>query len=145
MTRAHQVRCAVSERYFPEQATRIHNFREVRSMTKHVAFIALAAAALAGCEQNRSVTAPAAAATSLEAQRVGRLEDGDRRGAVYTLTNQVAGNAVAVFDRAADGTLTAAATVATGGTGTGAGLGSPGAVLFGRDRRPLVTLKPRTS
>src|SRR2546427_2674932 len=34
------------------------------------------------------------------------------------------GNAVAVFTRAADGTLTAAGTIATGGAGTGAGLGS---------------------
>jgi len=110
-------------------------------MTKHVAFIALAAAALAACEQNRSVTAPATVATSLEAQRVARLEDGwDRRGAVYTLTNQVTGNAVAVFDRAADGTLTAGATVATGGTGTGAGLGSQGAVVLSDDGRRLFAV-----
>jgi len=50
-----------------------------------------------------------------------------------TLTNQVAGNAVAVFNRSADGTLTAAGTIATGGTGTGAGLGSQGAVALSDD------------
>src|SRR2546429_6374258 len=72
----------------------------------------------------------------LEAQHVLGAVEGWR--AVYTLTNQVAGNAVAVFDRAADGTLTAAGTIATGGTGTGGGLGSQGAVALSDDgRRPF--------
>ena len=70
-------------------------------MTKHLALLALAAAALAACDQNRSVTNPGASfETSLAAQRVDAVADGPR--AVYTLTNQVAGNAVAVFNRAAD-------------------------------------------
>jgi 6-phosphogluconolactonase (cycloisomerase 2 family) len=51
-------------------------------------------------------------------------------GAVYVLTNAAAGNAVAVFARAADGTLAAAGTVATQGLGTGAGLGSQGALAL---------------
>jgi 6-phosphogluconolactonase len=51
-------------------------------------------------------------------------------GAVYVLTNQTGGNAVAVFNRSADGTLSAAGTVATGGLGTGAGLGSQGAIIL---------------
>jgi 6-phosphogluconolactonase len=55
-------------------------------------------------------------------------------GAVYTLTNGAAGNAVAVFDRAADGSLTAAGTVPTGGLGTGAGLGSQGALVLDQGR-----------
>jgi len=58
-------------------------------------------------------------------------DDGEgRRGAVYTLTNSASGNAVAVFDRAADGSLTSAGTVPTGGLGTGAGLGSQGAIVL---------------
>jgi len=56
------------------------------------------------------------------------------RGAVYTLTNSASGNAVAVFDRAADGSLTPDGTVATGGLGTGAGLGSQGAIVLDRGR-----------
>jgi len=108
-------------------------------MTKHLAFLALAAAALAACEQNRAVTNPAASLeTPLEAQRADGALDGQR--AVYTLTNQVAGNAVAVFDRAADGTLTAAGTIATGGTGTGGGLGSQGAVAVSDDGRRLFAV-----
>src|SRR3989441_7842489 len=108
-------------------------------MTKRLAFLALAAAALAACERNRAVTNPAASLeTPLEAQRADGALDGQR--AVYTLTNQVAGNAVAVFDRAADGTLTAAGTSATGGTGTGGGLGSQGAVALSDDGRRLFAV-----
>lgn len=51
-------------------------------------------------------------------------------GAVYTLTNGAAGNAVAVFDRAGNGSLTPAGSVATGGLGTGGGLGSQGAIVL---------------
>jgi 6-phosphogluconolactonase (cycloisomerase 2 family) len=51
-------------------------------------------------------------------------------GAVYVLSNQQAGNAVLVFDRAADGTLTPAGSYATGGAGTSGGLGSQGAVTL---------------
>ncbi len=107
-------------------------------MATRLAFLALATAALAACEQDRSITSPAASfTTSLEAQRAG---GDDGRRAVYTLTNQVAGNAVAVFDRAADGTLGAAGTVATGGTGTGAALGSQGAVALSDDGRWLFAV-----
>lgn len=51
-------------------------------------------------------------------------------GAVYTLTNDAAGNAVKVFTRAGDGSLTAGGAFATGGAGTGAGLGSQGGVAL---------------
>jgi 6-phosphogluconolactonase len=51
-------------------------------------------------------------------------------GAVYTLTNSPAGNAVQVFDRAGDGSLTPNGEFATGGTGTGGGLGNQGAVVL---------------
>src|SRR2546425_8728268 len=108
-------------------------------MTKHLALLALAGAALAACEQNRGITNPAVA--SVEAQRAEEFGDG-RTGprAVYTLTNQVAGNAVAVFSRAADGTLAAAGSAATGGTGTGSGLGSQGALALSDDGRWLFAV-----
>jgi 6-phosphogluconolactonase (cycloisomerase 2 family) len=54
-------------------------------------------------------------------------------GAVYVLTNAAAGNAVAVFDRATNGTLAAAGTVPTGGLGTDKGLGSQGALALSPD------------
>lgn len=62
------------------------------------------------------------------------------RGAVYTLTNSAAGNAVMVFNRAADGTLTAAGAVSTGGLGTGAGLGSQGALTLSADHKWLFAV-----
>jgi 6-phosphogluconolactonase len=61
-------------------------------------------------------------------------------GSVYTLTNAAAGNAVAVFDRSPEGELTPAGTVATGGLGTGAGLGSQGAVALSENGRWLFAV-----
>jgi len=61
-------------------------------------------------------------------------------GTVYTLTNSAAGNGVAAFSRAADGTLTLAATYATGGLGTGANLGSQGAVTLSDNGKHLFAV-----
>jgi 6-phosphogluconolactonase (cycloisomerase 2 family) len=60
----------------------------------------------------------------------------DRGGTVFVQTNNPAGNAIVVFHRHADGTLTRAATVATGGRGARAAgsssdpLASQGALVF---------------
>jgi len=61
-------------------------------------------------------------------------------GAVYTLTNSPAGNAVLAFSRAADGTLTSQGSFATGGLGSGAALGSQGAVILSDDGRQLFAV-----
>ena len=61
-------------------------------------------------------------------------------GAVYVMTNAPAGNAVLVFNRAENGALTAAGSYATGGTGTGAGLGSQGALVLSDDQRWLLAV-----
>src|SRR5438876_3769309 len=66
-------------------------------------------------------------------------------GAVYTLTNSPAGNAVAAFSRAADGTLTPQGTFSTGGSGTGAGLGSQGAIALTNDNRQLFAVNAATN
>jgi 6-phosphogluconolactonase len=58
-----------------------------------------------------------------------------RPGAVYTLSNSASGNEVLAYTRAADGSLTNLQSTPTGGTGTGAGLGSQGAInVSGEDR-----------
>lgn len=80
-----------------------------------------------------------AAAAVLSLGRVATGAD-DAPGAVFALTNSPAGNAVLVYDRAADGSLTPAGTYATGGTGTGAGLGSQGAVIVSDDHRLLFAV-----
>lgn len=67
-------------------------------------------------------------------------EDGGGQRAVYTLTNQAAGNTVAVFDRSADGSLSAAGEVPTGGLGSGGGLGNQGALALDDGRRFLFVV-----
>ena len=69
-------------------------------MNTRLAVLALATAALAACEPNPSVTGPAAALQAARAADVSAAVSDP--GAVYTLTNQVGGNAVAVFARGAD-------------------------------------------
>jgi 6-phosphogluconolactonase (cycloisomerase 2 family) len=61
-------------------------------------------------------------------------------GAVYALTNAADGNAVAIFNRDGDGMLAAAGSVPTGGLGTGAGLGSQGALAFGKKGKLLFAV-----
>jgi 6-phosphogluconolactonase (cycloisomerase 2 family) len=61
-------------------------------------------------------------------------------GAVYALTNSPAGNAVVVWNRAADGTLTPAGSYPTGGLGSGAGLGSQGAIVLSKNNRLLFAV-----
>ncbi len=61
-------------------------------------------------------------------------------GAVYVATNSPAGNEVLAFPRAADGSLAAPAAFATGGAGTGGGLGNQGAVVLAHDNRRLLVV-----
>src|SRR5881628_1495178 len=65
---------------------------------------------------------------------------GGAAGAVYALTNSPAGNAVVVYQRGADGSLTPDGVFATGGTGTGAGLGSQGAIIVSDDHQLLFAV-----
>lgn len=61
-------------------------------------------------------------------------------GAVYTMTNASAGNRIVVFDRINDGTLIEAGSYATGGMGTGGGLGNQGAVVLSENDQWLFTV-----
>jgi len=81
-------------------------------------------ATLAACDSmadRPNLTAPDAPARSVGAAGT--------TGAVYTLSNDAASNAVVTYLRAADGSLTAGPIVPTGGRGLGAGLGSQGAIV----------------
>jgi 6-phosphogluconolactonase (cycloisomerase 2 family) len=64
----------------------------------------------------------------------------DTIGAVYTMTNAVAGNEVVAFDRLAHGSLEFSATYATGGLGSGDGLGNQGGVVLSNDGRWLLVV-----
>jgi len=59
--------------------------------------------------------------------------DRDSNNAVYTLSNSVDGNAVLSFQRARNGKLEAGPRYATGGKGTGGGLGNQGALVTDGD------------
>lgn len=61
-------------------------------------------------------------------------------GAVYVLSNAAAGNSVLLFDRASNGALTPAGSVATGGLGTGSGLGSQGSLSLSNNNRWLFAV-----
>ena len=61
-------------------------------------------------------------------------------GTVYTSTNGAAGNEIRAFDRGTDGSLTPAGSFATGGAGTGVGLGSQGAVILTDHGRRLFAV-----
>ncbi len=69
-----------------------------------------------------------------------RADDVDSPRAVYTLSNEAGGNQLIVLRRAHDGTLSLAGQVATGGSGTGAGLGSQGAIILAGNRRALYAV-----
>lgn len=60
-------------------------------------------------------------------------DDGLRSGMVFTSSNAQAGNELLVYARGPDGTLTPFVHAATGGEGSGAGLGSQGAVTLSAD------------
>lgn len=77
-----------------------------------------------------AVLISAFAVTGGHASAKGEPDKGNNNKAVYTLNNAAAGNAVVIYNRANDGTLTLDSTVSTGGTGTGSGLGSQGALAF---------------
>jgi len=64
----------------------------------------------------------------------------DLHNAVYTITNSAAGNGVAAFARGHDGSLTYVGTTPTGGLGTGANLGSQGAVAVSKDGKRIYAV-----
>src|SRR3989441_5036033 len=110
-------------------------------MNKQIALAALAAVSLPACSETGGMPMGPPSAASLAARiTADAAADGSAPGAVYALTNRISGNAVAVFRRAADGTLVAAGSVATGGAGTGSGLGSQGALALSDDGRWLFAV-----
>ena len=61
-------------------------------------------------------------------------------GAVYTITNDPAGNVVLVYDRFADGSIVYQGSYATGGLGSGASLASQSGVILDQDNHFLYAV-----
>lgn len=97
---------------------------------------AVLAFALAACSHD--TTSPAATMPDGPSLAVGA--SGTSVGAVFTLGNAAAGNAVLAFTRAADGSLAPAGSFPTLGNGSGGGLGSQGAVALSDDARFLFAV-----
>jgi 6-phosphogluconolactonase (cycloisomerase 2 family) len=87
-----------------------------------------------------ALTAVALAGPSTAAAAPLADQSADAPGAVYALSNSPAGNAVLRYARAGDGTLTPGGSFATGGAGTGAGLGSQNAVVVSDDHQLLFAV-----
>lgn len=100
-------------------------------MRIRLALAAAAALAAAGCSDDAGTLAPETGSPA---------KGKSSPGAVYVTTNSPAGNAVLAFDRSADGTLSPAGSFPTGGTGTGAGLGSQGALVLSDDGQWLLAV-----
>jgi 6-phosphogluconolactonase len=66
-------------------------------------------------------------------------------GMVYSMTNAAAGNSVVAFFRSADGRLLPQRTFPTGGTGTGAGLGSQGSLALSQNLQWLFATNAGSS
>jgi 6-phosphogluconolactonase len=82
----------------------------------------------------------AAAGTTASADNPRRERPRPFVGAVYTASNATSSNAVLIFDQLADGRLVPAGQVATGGAGTGAGLGNQGGLTLTRNERWLLVV-----
>lgn len=81
-----------------------------------------------------------ASVAGLGAQNGRRIDRRPFPGTVYTASNSPAGNAILLFDRLADGRLVPAGSVATGGTGTGSGLGNQGGLIVTRNEQWLLAV-----
>jgi 6-phosphogluconolactonase len=79
------------------------------------------------------------------ASTVGATTASGSTGFVYTETNAAAGNAVQVYLRAVDGSLTPGSAFSTGGLGTGASLGSQSAVVLSADGTWLFVVNAGSS
>ena len=68
------------------------------------------------------------------------LSESRRQGAVFTMSNDAAGNEVLAFTRDPDGALSGPGIFSTGGLGSGGGLGSQGALALTEDGRYLLVV-----
>lgn len=92
---------------------------------------------LASCKKESTAINPEVAGQS----RVSKsFEETTGPGAVYLLDNAAAGNHVLAYSRSASGQLSSAGSFPTGGMGTGAGLGSQGAVILDNSNQYLYAV-----
>jgi 6-phosphogluconolactonase len=97
-------------------------------MKRFRAFVFFAMGSVTFYACNKNVNDQLASSQSISARAATREDNSS--GAVYVESNQASGNEVLVYSRSSNGSLSAASRFATGGNGTGAGLGSQGSVIL---------------
>ncbi len=100
---------------------------------------ALMAIGAAACSDSNPIVDPSAVPAA-PAEELSQASGDGHAGAVYVSTNSPAGNEVLVFPRERNGRLGAPEAFATGGLGTGGGLGNQGAVVLNRAKRRLFVV-----
>ncbi len=97
----------------------------------------MASIVLAGCAEAGTPSEPV---ISADVSREGFPEGTGAPGAVFVASNAVNGNQVMRFARAANGNLSGPVLFATGGAGTGGGLGNQSGVVLSDNRRWLLVV-----
>ena len=93
-----------------------------------------------GCGMKRNLTGPQPDAQSSTPIAASLAASPIAPGAVYTMTNGAAGNAVLAFPRTADGELSGPRSFSTGGVGTGGGLGNQSGLALSQGNRWLFAV-----
>ena len=111
---------------------------------KTITAFAVTVFSLAACQKQTQLLPAVEKANPAALQEVKQGDEGvdfrQSNNHVYTLSNQVSGNKVMDYKRANNGTLTFSDAYATGGTGTGGGLGNQGAVILAEDDELLLAV-----
>jgi 6-phosphogluconolactonase len=97
---------------------------------------------LAACNKEVNPLAEKNTAANSQVDELAGRDNGSNQGHVYTLSNQINGNKVLDYTRNNDGQLSLSGEYATGGTGTGGGLGNQGAVILTADSDVLLAVNP---
>ena len=107
-----------------------------------VAVLSVSLIGLASCQkENQSGNnQPASEVAGRATNSSNNQGDANDPGAVYLLDNSAGGNHVLAYARSVNGQLTAKGSFATGGTGTGSGLGSQGAVILDNSNQYLFAV-----
>lgn len=113
-----------------------------KTVWKNLAAGLFAFGAIVGCQSEQTLgPVPEESATttgSAIADNAGAIRPG--LGNVYTATNQVGSNEIIRYHRSSDGQLTEVGRIATGGSGTGAGLGNQSGIVLTPDNRWLLAV-----
>ncbi len=109
---------------------------------KRLSIISVTMLVLAACQKDVNAPGQSETAKAKAEEATGLAARGNNEGHVYTLSNQTTGNQVLDYQRAANGTLSLVMSYATGGTGTGGGLGNQDAVILTDDDDFLLAVNP---